>query len=142
MVTCLVADGDTPTAIQEKNCPNFTDATLVGDPLTDMSGFSVRINDVLGAVTADVYGNPLCTQYQTDSNGNVLLNNDGTPNPIVYGDGGTTGGSLAGTESTCLSDHYGDIVIPNLGPNRYAVSITPPDPRSHDGVKWVQTTTL
>ncbi|MEI8068208.1 MAG: hypothetical protein WCH38_00190 [Actinomycetota bacterium] len=142
LVTCLVADGDTPTAIQEANCPNFTDPTLVGDPLTDMSGFSVRINDVLGMVTADVYGNPLCTQYQTDGNGNVLFNNDGTPNPIVYGDGGTTGGSLAGTESTCLSDHYGDIVIPNLGPNRYAVSITPPDPRSHDGVKWVQTTTL
>lgn len=142
LVTCLVAEGDTPTAIQEKNCPNFDDPTLVGDPLTDMSGFSVRINDVLGMVTADVYGNPLCTQYQMDANGNVLLNNDGTPNPIVYGDGGTTGGSLAGTESTCLSDHYGDIVIPNLGPNRYAVSITPPDPRSHDGVKWIQTTTL
>ena len=142
LVTCLVADGDTPTAIQEKNCPNFDDPTLVGDPLTDMSGFSVSISDVLAKVTTDVYGYPLCTQYETDNNGNVLLNNDGTPNPIVFSDGGATGGSLAGTESTCLSDHYGDIVIPNLGPNRYAVSITAPDPRSHDGVKWIQTTTL
>ena len=142
LVTCLVADGDTPTAIQEANCPNFDDPTLVGDPSTDMSGFSVRINDVAGEVTADVYGNPLCTQYVTDAAGNVLINNDGTPNPVVFNDGGTTGSTLAGTESTCLSDHYGDIVIPNLGPNRYAVSITSPDPRSHDGVKWVQTTTL
>ncbi len=42
----------------------------------------------------------------------------------------------------CLSDHYGDIVIPNMGPNRYAVTVVPPDPRQHNGDTWIRTTTL
>ena len=89
-----------------------------------------------------MYGNPLCTQYQTDEFGNILLNDDGTPNPIVFANGGFDRGALSGTESTCLSDHYGDIVIPNMGPNRYAVTVVPPDPRTHNGDTWVRTTTL
>ena len=148
LVTCADA---TPQQVAA-NCGGSTDPNLVGDPSTDMSGFSVAINDVLAETTTDVYGNPLCTQYETDATGNVLLNDDGTPNPVVFGDpgtasalphaGGASGSAVAGTESTCISDHYGDIVIPNMGPNRYAVTVIPPDPRTHNGDKWVQTTTL
>ncbi len=132
LITCADA---TPQQVAA-NCGGSTDPNLVGDPSTDMSGFSVQITDVLAQTTTDVYGSPLCTQYETDANGNILLNDDGTPNPISFG------GVLAGTDSTCISDHYGDIVIPNMGPNRYAATVIPPDPRTHDGDKWVQTTTL
>ena len=119
LVTCDVA---TPQQVAA-NCGGSTDPNLVADPTTDMSGFSVAITDVLGAiVTTDVYGNPLCTQYETDANGNVLLNDDGSPNPVSFANGGTSGTNLSGTDSSCLSDHYGDIVIPNMGPNRYAQS--------------------
>lgn len=154
LVTCADA---TPQQVAA-NCGGSRDANVVGDPSTDMSGFSVQITDVLNPVTTDVYGNPLCTRYETDASGNVLLNDDGTPNPVVFHDsnvatgtdtnsiiplpGGASGGMLAGTESSCISDHYGDIVIPNMGPNRYAATVIPPDPRAHNGDKWVQTTTL
>jgi uncharacterized repeat protein (TIGR01451 family) len=144
LLTCADA---TPAQLAGPNCNGVPDPLRVADPSTDMSGFSVHINDVLAETTTDVYGNPLCTQYVLDEDLNVVLNDDGTPNPIVFNGvdgpaGGETGNALAGTESTCLSDHYGDIVIPNLGPNRYAVTVVPPDPRSHNGDKWVQTTTL
>ena len=139
LVTCDVA---TPQQIAQ-NCGGSTDPLLVADPSTDLSGFSVAITDVLGMiVTTDVYGNPLCTQYETDGSGNVLLNDDGTPNPLTFANGGSSGSNLAGTDSTCLSDHYGDIVIPNMGPNRYAATVIPPDPRTHNGDKWIETTTL
>ncbi|MEY2581779.1 MAG: large repetitive protein [Ilumatobacteraceae bacterium] len=144
LLTCADA---TPAQVRGPNCRGSRDALLVADPSTDMSGFSVHITDVLAETTTDVYGNPLCTQYEVDNKGNVILNDDGTPNPIVFDGsngaaGGDSGNALAGTESTCLSDHYGDIVIPNMGPNRYAVTVVPPDPRTHNGDKWVQTTTL
>jgi uncharacterized repeat protein (TIGR01451 family) len=139
--TLLTCDVATPQQVAA-NCGGSTDPNLVADPTTDMSGFSVHIADVLGETTTDVYGSPLCTQYQTDAFGNVLLNDDGTPNALVFGDGGASGGALSGTESTCVSDHYGDIVIPNMGPNRYAVTVVPPDPRTHNDDVWMRTTTL
>ena len=123
--TLLTCDVATPQQVAT-TCGGSTDPNLVADPSTDMSGFSVSITDVLATTTTDVYGSPLCTQYETDANGNVLLNDDGTPNPLVFANGGSSGGALAGTESTCISDHYGDIVIPNMGPNRYAVTVVPP----------------
>ena len=145
--TLLTCANVTPAQLAGPACNGVPDPLVVADPSTDMSGFSVSITDVLAPTTTDVYGNPLCTQYVLDANQNVVLNDDGTPNPIVFDGtdgaaGGATGNSLAGTESTCLSDHYGDIVIPNMGPNRYAVTVVPPDPRTHNGEKWVQTTTL
>ena len=58
-----------------------------------MSGFSVSITDVLATTTTDVYGSPLCTQYETDlSSATFFLDDDGTPNPLVYADGAARGG--------------------------------------------------
>ena len=134
----LLTCADAPTAVPCVGVAPSDRALVVADPTTDMSGFSVHITDVLAETTTDVYGNPLCTQYETAPDGSVLINDDGTPNPLLF----PSGSALAGTESTCLSDHYGDIVIPNMGPNRYAATVVPPDPRDHSDVKWVQTTTL
>ncbi len=36
----------------------------------------------------------------------------------------------------------GQIVIPNMGPNRYAATVTPPVPTAGQTYQWVQTTTL
>ncbi|MGB8859107.1 MAG: hypothetical protein WCC60_07625, partial [Ilumatobacteraceae bacterium] len=122
-------------------CNGVIDANLVADPNTDMSGFTVSIKDVLADVTTDVFGNPLCTAYvmvpATDTEpARVYLDEYGSPVPLTFGS------TLAGTESSCISDHYGDIVIPNLGPNRYAASVIAPDARTHSDEQWVQTTTL
>ena len=89
---------------------NVTDPNIIADPSTDMAGFTVQITDVLNPVTTDVYGNPLCTEYVTDANGNTVLDGDGTPIPLVFANGGASGSQLTGTESSCVSDHYGDIV--------------------------------
>jgi hypothetical protein len=49
-----------------------------------MSGFTGSITDFTGSpVTQDYFGNPICTQYKTDANGNVLLKDDGTPVEIT-----------------------------------------------------------
>ncbi|NUQ84072.1 MAG: DUF11 domain-containing protein [Anaerolineales bacterium] len=79
-----------------------------------LEGFHAVVNDIVGQVSTDIFGNPLCTTY--DAGGNP------------------TGINLYG----CLnSDANGDIVIPNLGPNRYDVTVIPPP-----GQTWLETTTL
>ncbi|WP_353509013.1 SdrD B-like domain-containing protein [Intrasporangium sp.] len=105
-----------------------TNGTLdVGDaPLT---GFQGHINDYLGEVTTDVYGNPLCTTYVGEdpvTHEIPLANLDADMLPVVDQPGGK-----------CLSDADGLLTIPHLGTNRYALSATPPD-----GQEWIQTTTL
>ncbi|OLB80437.1 MAG: hypothetical protein AUI14_06785 [Actinobacteria bacterium 13_2_20CM_2_71_6] len=94
-----------------------------------LAGFKAVLADVLGQVSVDYYGNPLCTQYQhsapdtTHPNGQVVFDN-GKPVISVHSTG-------------CVSDANGDILIPNLGPNRFGAQIVPPS-----GQTWVQTTTL
>ncbi|MFN8443242.1 MAG: SdrD B-like domain-containing protein [Caldilineaceae bacterium] len=77
-----------------------------------LAGFRAVVSDILGQVSTDVFGNPLCTTY--DANGE--------PN---------------GQTNCLLSDANGDITIPNLGPNRYDVAVVPPD-----GTNWTETSTL
>ena len=48
-----------------------------------------------------------------------------------------TGNTLEGTPIPAGAAIEGKVKIPNLGPNRYALSVTPPD-----GSGWIQTTTL
>ena len=89
-----------------------------------LAGFRASINDILGEVTTDIFGNPLCTEYVHDANGNVVLNPDGTPMIQTIGNG-------------CYSDENGMITIPNIGTIRWDVLVVPPD-----GSNWAQTTTL
>jgi uncharacterized repeat protein (TIGR01451 family) len=77
-----------------------------------LAGFTAIINDTVGQISTDVFGNPLCTTY------------DANMNP--------TG------QTDCLtSDANGDIVIPNIGPLRYDVLVNAPN-----GETWLETTTL
>ncbi len=79
-----------------------------------LEGFHVIINDILGQVSTDVFGNPLCTTYDTGGNATGIN---------VYG--------------CSTSDANGDMTIPNLGPSRYDVLVAPPP-----GTDWTETTTL
>lgn len=98
-----------------------------GPGQVNLSGFEAHLTDVLGLVTTDWYGNPLCTNYVHDLTGKVVF--DDTGSPVI--DPNNPGGH-------CYSDAQGDIVIPNLGSDRYGVSLSKPA----DKKNWVQTTTL
>jgi len=95
-----------------------------------LPGFVGHIADYIGEVTTDIYGNPLCTLYEgedpvTHVIDPAFLDADLLPVPIP------------GTGGACVSDVNGMLVIPHVGPNRYALSAVPPD-----GSGWIQTTTL
>ena len=77
-----------------------------------LAGFTAVINDTVGQISTDVFGNPLCTTY------------DGAGNPN-------------GQTNCLVSDANGDIAIPNIGPLRYDVLVNSPD-----GEVWLETTTL
>ncbi len=96
-----------------------------GGAIPSMAGFEAHVADWGGETTTDLYGNPLCAQYQPGNGPNGYEWVDGAP---VY---------IEGTGGRCVSDDYGNIHIPNLGPNRWAVSVVPPD-----GEGWIQTSTL
>ena len=101
-----------------------------------LAGFTGQIKDYLGQIITDVFGNPICTHYAEDRSAglrrtdyiidqSLLVAPDFAPTPIV------------GSGGQCLSDANGVLTFPNLGPNRYTLTATPPD-----GSTWVQTTTL
>ncbi|HEV7897257.1 MAG TPA: hypothetical protein VGP31_05380 [Planosporangium sp.] len=95
-----------------------------------LAGFTAHLSDVLGQVSVDYYGNPLCTQY-------VHGAPDG-PHPkgaVVFENGKPK--IAPGSVGRCVSDPDGKIVIENLGPNRYAAQVVAPT-----GQAWAQTTTL
>ncbi|MBT9253981.1 IPT/TIG domain-containing protein [Phycicoccus sp. KQZ13P-1] len=134
--------------------PGVVDVTVQPDPLVDstlrafvyrdegstngaidngedgLAGFQGHINDILGEVTTDVYGNPLCTTYKNEDASYQIpwdaASRDADGAPIVAKVGGK-----------CFSDSTGMLVIPHLGTNRYTTWISPPE-----GQDWIQTTTL
>jgi IPT/TIG domain-containing protein/copper-binding protein NosD len=94
-----------------------------------LEGFHVTIDDRLGEVTTDWFGNPICTEYE-DRNGNGKFDpgdydSDGNPVPIP------------GTGGFCVTGPDGIATIPNLGPNKYEVQAIPPT-----GKGWIQTATI
>lgn len=118
-----------------------------------LGGFHGHILDYLGEVTTDIYGNPLCTQYEGENPDTFeipasALDADMLPVPID-GTGGiclskmldtTPGGTLAAANPYIYTTdplQVGMMAIPHLGTNRYALSAVPPD-----GGSWIQTTTL
>ncbi len=90
-----------------------------------LEGFLVVIEDAVGEVTADYFGNPLGTQYERDAAGELVPDPSGKPIPIP------------GTGGRILTDANGDALIDNLPPGKYGVQAIPPD-----GTDWVQTTTI
>ncbi|MEW6684374.1 MAG: PKD domain-containing protein [Nitrospirota bacterium] len=75
--------------------------------------FRAVLSDSLGGVTTDVFGNPLCSEY--DAAGELIL----------------------GTGGACYSDETGLIHIKNIAPNKYGIEVVPPV-----GAGWFQTTTI
>ncbi|RNM15781.1 hypothetical protein EFL26_06255 [Nocardioides pocheonensis] len=95
-----------------------------------LAGFTAHLTDVFGDVSVDYYGNALCTIYKhanADGTGPMLFDADNRP---IIDTSVSTG--------RCTSNAQGEIVIPNMGPDRYAATVTPPA----NDQNWVQTTTL
>lgn len=89
-----------------------------------LEGFNVIIEDAVGEVTVDYFGNPLGAGYERDEFDNLILD---TGNPIL----------IPGTGGKILTDANGDALIDNLPPGKYGVQAIPPD-----GTDWIQTTTI
>jgi hypothetical protein len=112
-----------------------------------LAGFQGHIADYLGEVTTDVFGAPLCGTglclskcYIVDGGidkgeANPLDAAGRCPTDLATATNGYT--LYAGMTLGANPVVEGKLKIPNLGPNRYALSITPPD-----GSHWAQTTTL
>jgi hypothetical protein len=112
--------------LQVFNDTNPVDATYEVDAERGLAGFTATLTDVLGLVSTDYYGNALCTIYRHDAAGHMMFS--GTK-PII----------AASSTGKCVSNASGQIVIPNLGSNRYAATVAPPATQIG---QWVQTTTL
>jgi hypothetical protein len=113
-------------------------ALLDTDPRR-MKNFQGYISDVFGGVTTDWFGNTLCTHYEHD---NSAPGNGPTPDfpdgsgPLVKDIDGKP--VIDPTKpAACLTDNRNQILIPNLGPNRYGVTVSTPS-----GQVWSQTTNL
>ncbi|HQR26823.1 MAG TPA: SdrD B-like domain-containing protein [Nocardioides sp.] len=133
---------DNPVMIEVQPMP-LPDSTVKGQVFEDMAptngaydagdqplqGFVGHLNDVLGEISTDVYGNPLCTTYVGEdpvTHEIPLGDLDADMLPVVDKVGGE-----------CISDADGVVTFPHMGTNRYTQYVTPPD-----GQQWIQTTTL
>ncbi|MBX0329243.1 hypothetical protein K2Z83_16335 [Oscillochloris sp. ZM17-4] len=102
-----------------------------------LAGFRVTVNDTLGEITTDVFGNPICSTYpNTNTDGSPNTDEPGPQqlNGCLYSSDGTAPDLGDPTNSPLLA---GQVAIPNMGPNRYTMLATPPD-----GETWIQTATL
>ncbi|HKC26862.1 MAG TPA: IPT/TIG domain-containing protein, partial [Jatrophihabitans sp.] len=117
------------------------DATYEIDAERGLANFTATLSDVLGLVSTDYYGNALCTRYMRRNGGQIVSRPIDNALPIAFD---TNGKPIVDPASIgkCVSDATGQIVIPNLGPNRYAATVTPPAPTAGQTYQWVQTTTL
>ena len=118
-----------------------------------LAGFVGHIKDYIDEVTTDVYGDPLCgnshcvskcyvvdggvdigTVNPVDSAGRCPIAFTPAEDPLLNS---TISQTLEGSPIPIGATVEGKLIIPNLGPNRYALSVVPPN---NSG--WVQTTTL
>ncbi len=134
-----------------------TDGTYDQSTELGLEGFHGILNDTNGIIQADYFGNPLCTVYLTYQNtnrrspgyttnaalvGKIVLDSFGKPTPVPAQNPAPrdrNGYYNPTVPGDCLSDTNGDIVIPNMAPNHYSASVTPPIGAKDN---WVQTTTL
>ncbi|HEY7561599.1 MAG TPA: choice-of-anchor Q domain-containing protein [Gaiellaceae bacterium] len=96
-----------------------------------LQGWHVTLADRVGEVTTDWYGNPICTQYETDADGTII---DENGDPVAESGGDPI--PIPGTGGFCTTDSDGYATIPNLGPDKYEVEAIPPNNQ------WIQTTTI
>ncbi len=160
LVTVPLQPTPLPTAtVKGQVFADVTEANGQYDPGEDgLPGFAGHITDYIGQVNTDVFGNPLCSKYAFND-----INNDGVQDPgeatildanneptltlqggkCLSGDINMDGLVNAADEALYVAKGLdptiarGEVTIPNLGPNRYALSVVGPT-----GSSWVQTTTL
>ena len=120
----------TTLRIQVFNDNTPVDATYEVNAEKGLAGFTAHLYDVFGDVSVDYYGNAICTKYKLTTAGAIDFVGG---KPVV---------DTAVSTGVCTSDATGEIVIPNMGPNRFAARITPPVPVAGQTYQWVQTTTL
>ncbi len=130
----------TTLRIQVFNDNAPVDATYEVDAEHGLEGFTAHLSDVLGTVSTDYYGNALCTKYLHTDGANTYTDAERNDLPIVF-DGGKPVVDPASI-GRCVSDATGLIKIENMGPNRFAATITPPVPVPGQTYQWLQTTTL
>jgi len=132
----------TTLRIQVFNDNQPVDATYEVDAEKGLSGFTAHLSDVFGTVGTDYYTNPLCTKYMHTLPDGSLSPDAVSPNaPIAFDAAGKAVVDPASI-GRCVSDATGQILIPNMGPNRFAATVTPPVPTPGQTYDWAQTTTL
>ncbi len=119
-----------------------------------LAGFVGHISDYIDEVTTNVFGDPLCggagmcvskcyvvnnaadigTVAPIDAMGRCPIGFTNADDPLVTG---TITQTLEGTPIPTGAVIEGKLKIPDVGPNRYALSAVPPN-----GSGWIQTTTL
>jgi hypothetical protein len=110
-----------------------------------LAGYRAFLNDLLGDVSTDYFGNPLCTEYDhytaadealdpAHRAGTMKFDADGAP--IISAT--STGQCISSTPDPANGVEGGDIVIPNMAPGRYGITIRQPNGSKN----WMQTTTL
>jgi len=161
------ATGDVTVQMQPYDLPDATIQAAVFEDMAPtnsapdlpaergLAGFVGHISDYIDEVTTNVYGDPLCgngkcvsqcyvvdggldigTVAPVDSYGRCPVDFTTAGDPLLSANITQT---LEGTPISSLASPVieGKLKIPNVGPNRYALSVVPPD-----GSGWIQTTTL
>lgn len=141
----IPGDGTVAVTLQPQPLPDSTIQALVFEDISPtnsgpdvpaergLAGFTAILNDNLGQITTDVYGNPLCTEY--DGNGDPIAGTGGNCVSKCYATGDVV--VPAEADGRCPVGTLGKLIIHHVGTNRYALALAPPV-----GSSWVQTTTL
>jgi hypothetical protein len=90
-----------------------------------LPGFSIIVDEAIGQVIQDAFGNPLGTTYQQNPDGSFVVDGDGNPVVAVLGNG------------TITTDANGFATIKYLPAGKFSVEAIPPV-----GQTWYQTTTI
>jgi len=99
--------------------PDAPETATAGTDRAGLGNFLVVIRDVSGdIVTQNFHGDPICSEY--DGRGKLK----------------------PGTGSRCLTGHDGAVVIPDLAPGRYEISVRAPESSSDPWHAAIQTTTI
>ncbi len=128
----------------------------------DLAGFHVEIEDAIGDVTVDWFGNPICSQYYQPGFAHpdfgVLVANPDLTEPLLGGYIDPIEGfipvPIAHTGGKCVTEADGaeggisGITIRYLPYGQYDVKVVPPEPESVDSAtpntsrRWLQTSTF
>ena len=93
-----------------------------------LEGFVCTIEDEAAQTAYNAYGDAVGTTYGKDSNGVIIVDNEGLPESVeTQGDG------------FLISDADGVVIFKNLWPGKYGVNCMPP---GNTGAQWQQTSTM